>query len=121
VGNSKNTSITNSYATGNLSGSESAGGLVGASENCSIINSYRYINLMVNDAIIPPDDTLSAPDKRHGGVKTALELMTQTTYTNNGWLFYPSGPWHWDEEKNFPKLNIGVEKFPFHERADFVK
>ena len=113
--------ITNCYAAGNVSGSGSVGGLVGSFLvntiiNSNIINSYRYQLATVNGSVIPADDPDSAPDRRHGGVKTAPELMTKVTYTGNSWLFNDSaptaGPWHWDI-RGFPKLNIGAENFPF--------
>jgi len=119
VGRSDGSSITNSYATGDVSGSGEVGSLVGIQWDGSITNSYRYVNMKVNDIVLSPDDPESASDKRHGGVKTAVELMTKDTYTGNGWLFNdstPTGPWYWDDTDNtrsFPKLNIGTEKFPF--------
>ena len=83
----------------------------------SITNSYRYANITVNSIPIPANYTGSEHDKKYGGVKTADELMTQGTYSDNGWLFNDSsptsGPWHWDD-RGFPKLNIGVEDFPFN-------
>ena len=109
--------ITNCYTTGDLSGNSNTGGLVGISGGTSsIINSYRYQFTTVNGTVIPASDPDSAPNRKHGGAKTAVELMTKTTYTDNSWLFDDSapiaGPWHWDS-KNFPKLNMGTESFPF--------
>jgi len=118
-------SIKNSYATGNLVGRE-PGGLVGGwSRDISITNSYRYINLTIN-GMNPTEYTLTSffgtiitvptenmPDGIHGGILTAAQFMTKATYTDNDWLFYPDGPWHWDE-RGFPKLNIGAEDFPFN-------
>ena len=111
-----NSNITNCYATGNVSGSYSFGGLVGSRSTSSIANSYRFEFAAVNGSVIPADDPESLPNGRHGGVKTAAELMTKTTYTGNSWLFNDSaptsGPWYWDSG-NFPKLNMGTENFPF--------
>gem|GEM_PF-702976 len=110
--------IENCYATGNVTGSDSnVGGLVGELLNSnSITNSYRYQFATVNGEVIPASAPDSAPNRRHGGVMTAAELMTKTTYTGNAWLFNDSaptaGPWHWDS-RNFPKLNMGTEDFPF--------
>jgi hypothetical protein len=138
---------TNCYATGNVSGDQKIGGLMGYQYvynatssniivNCyaignvtvsgdnvggiayqhaylggiSIIaNSYRYINLTINGSVIPTNDTDSAPDKKHGGVKTMTELLTKTTYTSNGWLFDPAGPWFWEgDDIGYPKLKTGT-------------
>jgi len=105
----RNSSIRNSFATGNIRDSRgSASGLLGRSERTTITNSFRYINLTINGRIF----TTNTPDCTMGGILTAAQLTTQTTYTDIGWLFYPDGPWHWDE-RGFPKLNIGEESFPF--------
>ena len=114
VGLQEGGSIEKSFATGNVNGNVSiVGGLVGNKQNGGIItNCYRYMNQRANGAVLPTSNPDSAPDKKHGGVKTTTELMTQETYTSNGWLFYPSGPWRWDSG-GFPKLNIGTENCPF--------
>jgi hypothetical protein len=103
--------IMNCYATGNASGS-SAGGLVGGqsystSGTCTIANSYRYQLTTINGVV----RTENTPNGIHGGVVTASQLKTQSTYTNNKWTF-AVGHWYWDS-RGFPKLNIGVENVPF--------
>ena len=112
VGKQPGGSIENCYATGSVNGRDDVGGLVGSQKDGIITNCCRYINQMVNGAVLPTNDPDNSPDIKHGGVKTADELMTQETYTDNGWLIYPSGPWHWDSG-GFPKLNLGTENFPF--------
>jgi len=110
----RNSSIRNSFATGNIRDVRGyASGLLGWFESTTITNSFRYINLTINGRII----TINTPDCIMGGILTAAQLTTQTTYTDNGWLFYPDGSWHWDE-RGFPKLNIGVEDFPFNFSPD---
>ena len=111
--------ITSCYATGNVTGnSASIGGIVGyqgGSSTNTITSSYRYQLATLNGAVVPTSDTNSEPDRKHGGIKTAIEFMTKTTYTGNSWLFVdsaPSGPWYWDD-RGFPKLNMGIEDFPF--------
>ena len=115
VGSQSNSSIANSYATGNLTEGSSiyvVGALVGTQSGGSTTNSYRYINLTLNGTKIPENERGSEPDGMHGGTVTAGQLLWRETYSDNGWLFTPSGPWHWDD-RDFPKLNIGTENFPF--------
>ena len=103
-------SITNSFATGNIHAAGLFGGLVGEQRRGSnITNSFRYQFATANNVVLPASD----PNGRHGGILTANQLMTQATYSDNGWEFAPSGPWHWDD-RGFPKLNIGTETFPFN-------
>ena len=108
TGSDTNT-ITNSYVMGNVSGSESAGGLVGYQDDDYgrginiIISSYRYQYATVNGVAL----SVNTPNGVHGGIKTMNELLTKTTYTDNGWLFVDSaptaGPWYWDGI-GYPKL-----------------
>jgi hypothetical protein len=104
-------SISNCYAMGNVSssGSRLIGGLVGAqSNNSTITNSYRYqfAALTINGV---PGSMDNSSDGIHGGIKTMNELLTKTTYTDNGWLFNDSvpvaGPWYWDGI-GYPKLSL---------------
>jgi hypothetical protein len=108
--NSSIITITNCYATGNVYGS-SAGGLVGNQysnlSSVSITGSYRYQLATVNGAL----RTENTPNSIHGGIMTATQLKTQSTYTNNKWSFGVS-QWIWDS-RGFPKLNMGVENVPF--------
>jgi len=101
--------ITNSYATGHVSGT-SAGGLVGKQTSLissnRIVNSYRYQYAMINGVF----RTENTPNGIHGGIRTAKQLETQSTYT--GWTFSATGPWYWDKA-GFPKLNMGTEYYPF--------
>jgi hypothetical protein len=99
---------------GSFSGYELVGGLVGHlysknSSSGSIANSFRYTGITVtaNDTISMDNNTSGL----HGGIATAAEFITQITYANNGWPF-SSAAWHWDD-RNFPKLNIGTETYPF--------
>ena len=117
-------SITNCYVAGNITAVSSdnyAGVLVGYKDvdgigGNTITSSYRYQLTTVNGAAIPANDADSAPNKRHGGIVTSSDLMNKATYTGNSWLFTDStptaGPWHWDN-RNFPKLNMETENFPF--------
>jgi hypothetical protein len=107
--------IKNCGATGNVTaGNNFAGGLAGRKSGFgtnSIAGSYRYTGVVVTAggvAIAMTDN----PTGIHGGIVTAAQIMTQSTYTGSGWLFNPTGPWHWDS-KGYPKLGFGVEKFPF--------
>ena len=103
-------SIVNCYAAGNIvSTGNDAGGLGSIQSTGKIENSYRYELSTLNNAVI----TENNPNGANGGVKTATELMTQTTYSGNGWQFTSAGPWYWDSG-NYPKLNIGVEVRPFN-------
>jgi len=135
-----NGNLTNSYATNNISGNDEVGGLVGQISfgwvpagrisNCfsigkvvgnsnagavvginrgAIVNSYRYNLATVNNAI----RTENTPNGIHGGIVNANQLTTQTTYTTTltSWVF-SNIAWHWDAA-SFPKLNIGVENYPF--------
>ena len=118
--NNGKSNITTCYATGNVMATGSTiGGLVGSQYSLesgvnTITSSYRYINLTVNGSVIPvaSNDVNGA----HGGVKTADEFMTKGSYTANSWLFNDSTPaagsWYWDS-RGFPKLNMGIENFPF--------
>jgi hypothetical protein len=108
-------SIENCYAMGNVTaGNNFAGGLVGQrtiSGTNSIADSYRYAGVVVKVggvAVAMTDD----PTDIHGGIVTAAQLMTQSTYTGNGWLFNPASQWRWDA-RGFPKLGFGDEEFPF--------
>ena len=101
--------ITNSYATGNVSGSSSVSGLVGAqlgSGVLTITNSYRYQLATIN-GVVRAENT---PNGIHGGIRTASQLMTQSTYS--GWAFNATA-WQWDS-RGFPKLNMGTENNPFN-------
>ena len=111
--------IVCSYAIGNVSATtDTVGGLagwqysIGINSNNSIRASYRYQLATVNGVV----RTENTPNSRHGGIKTAAELTTKSTYTDNSWLFNDSpltaGPWYWDSG-NYPKLNMGAEEFPF--------
>jgi hypothetical protein len=107
--------IKNCGATGNVTaGNNFAGGLAGRKSGFgtnSIAGSYRYTGVVVTVvgvAIAMTDN----PTGIHGGIMTAAQIMTQSTYTSSGWQFNPFGPWHWDS-KGYPKLGFGVEKFPF--------
>ena len=119
--------ITNSYAMGNVNcidivelmgnigvsewwmegGPTGVGGLIGNWADSTITNSFRYQNATISGEVNLADE----PDRRHGGIMTADQLMSQATYENNGWQFTPSA-WHWDS-RGFPKLNIGTEDWPF--------
>ncbi len=109
-------SVANCYATGNVRAKGNAGGLIGEQHAydslpgtvVSIKNSFRYELVKANGGI----PSLNDENGIHGGVKTAVELMTQATYEGNGWTFSPFA-WRWSLEK-FPCLNMGTEKFPFH-------
>ncbi|MCL1875799.1 MAG: putative Ig domain-containing protein [Synergistaceae bacterium] len=115
VGEQCGGSIENCYFTGNVSGGYYiSGGLVGRQSNGvnSITNSYRYEGTAVTANTVPVNMT-DNPNGIHGGIKTAVELMAKATYTANKWQFHDlTGPWYWDD-RGFPKLNIGVEEFPF--------
>ena len=115
IGYQASGNIANCFATGRVSSPTAAFGIAGELLG-AIADSYRYIDLMVNGAAVLSTDAESAPDRRHGGVKTSEQLMAKDTYTDNSWLFNDStptaGPWHWDSS-GFPKLNIGTENFPF--------
>ena len=113
--------ITNSYATGNVTATDGeAGGLVGLRDPSAgaITDSYRYALAEVTANGGPVDMSVN-PGNIHGGTRTAAELLTQSTYSNNGWRFTPAysptpiGPWHWDVPRRFPKLNLGTESYPF--------
>ena len=105
--------IKNSFTTGNIIGYHNVGSLVGRRNSYSkLTNSYYYINLYINLTINSEKNIENTPDGIHGSTLTVAQFMTQATYVDNGWLFYPDGPWHWDE-RGFPKLNIGAENFPF--------
>jgi len=113
VGSQNNSSIINSFASGNVTGTHTTGGLVGQQSGINTItNSYRYQFMTVNGVV----RTENTPNDRHGGIVTAVQLMTRATFEDNGWLFNDStptaGPWHWDAA-GFPKLNIGTESSPF--------
>ena len=102
-------SISNSYASGNVSGNKNIGGLVGGQLGVNTIaNSYRWqFATVTEDGALPSIN--NDPNGRHGGTVTASELTDRTTYKD--WAFSGSA-WHWDDA-GFPKLNIGVETFPF--------
>ena len=115
VGGQESGYIKSGYATGNVGGGNHVGSLVGFQNGNSvnrITDSYRYQNSTVNGVVLSDD----APSGVHGGIKIAEELSTEATYSGNSWLFNDSAPaagtWHWDE-RGFPKLNLGTEKFPF--------
>ena len=114
LSNSGSNSVKSSYAIGNIVTSDDydAGGLIGkqdiATGSNTITSSFRYINLTVNGTVL----TENTPGNRHGGVKTADELVTQTTYSDNNWVISATGPWYWDS-RGFPKLNLGTENNPF--------
>ena len=105
-----NSNIAGSIATGNVTGyyNNQTGGLVGTISNSFIVDSYRYNYAEVNGAVL----TENNPSGRNGGILTPTQLTSRTTYSNNGWHFSPSGPWHWDGS-GFPKLNMGAETYPF--------
>lgn len=111
VGINDNSAISNCYATGNVtatSGSDAggiAGGQVGA---VGITNSYCYENALINGSA-QKDIT---PDVIHGESISATDLLTQSTYSGNGWTF-DSNNWKWDAAENYPKLNIGATTYPF--------
>jgi hypothetical protein len=118
-GAGSNSTISNCYAAGNVTANYDTGGMVGEqrvyTSGVSIItNSYRYVNLTLNGSVIPA--VSNDINGVHGGVKSAAEFMSKTTYTINSWLFNDStptaGPWHWDG-RGFPKLNMGTEDWPF--------
>ena len=109
-------SINNSFATSNVNGVQDVGALVGSRSpwvTNTMANCYRYEFATVNGVVISPDDLDSAHDKKHGGIVTVNQLLTQTTYFDNGWDFSSTGQWYWADE-NFPKLNLGTENFPFN-------
>ena len=115
--NSMSCSITNCCTTSNIIGSSQVFGLVGnqvavPGSTSNIANCFRYQFATVNGAVIDP---LSDPNHgralRHGDVTTtAVDFMTQATYSTNGWTF---GPWYWNNSEKFPKLNFGPEVYPF--------
>ena len=123
IGTAGNNSILSCYVTGNMWALNdiNIGAIVGFQDIVGIgvntlSNNYRYRYTLINGEPIPIDHINSRHDRKHGGIKTAEEFMTKTTYTSNSWQFNDSvptaGPWHWDEI-GFPKLNIGTENFPF--------
>ena len=102
--------ILNCYATGNVSGNSNVGGIVGyqyAFGSTIITNCYRYQYATVNGVIRAENTPLGI----HGGIVTESQLKTQSTYTNNNWVF-SAAAWHWDT-RGFPKLNMGTENVPF--------
>jgi hypothetical protein len=52
------------------------------------------------------------PNGFYGGIRTVNQLKTQSQYTGNGWQISATGPWYWDS-RGFPKLNNGIENYPF--------
>jgi hypothetical protein len=108
--NSYSGNALSSYATGNNSlVAISIGGLVGGQQirPSTITNSYRYQYAILNGFAL----TENTPNEIHGGIVTETQLMTQATYINNRWVF-GVGRWFWDN-RGFPKLNMGMENFPF--------
>jgi hypothetical protein len=106
--------ITSCYSTGNVKANTSSyvGGIVGwqyagNGGSNSIANCYRYQLATVNGVI----RTENTPNGIHGGIVTASQLKTQSTYTSNRWTF-SSATWNWDT-RGFPKLNMGAENIPF--------
>ena len=114
--NNSSNSIINCYATGDVAGIGQAGGLVGeqlGSVN-SIANCFRYQFAKLNGADIPSSDPNNGSNGRNGDITTtADQFMAQATYMSNGWVFGASGPWYWDNNEKFPKLNLGTEAYPF--------
>jgi hypothetical protein len=107
--------IKGGFSTGNVSaGNSAAGGIVGVQSAVvdlgmnSNVDNYRYEKVTVN-GVIP---TENSPTGIHGCFRTAAQLVTQSTYIDNNWVFVAAGPWVWDVQ-GYPKLNIGAEKFPF--------
>ena len=105
-------SVANSFATGNVNGTgNNIGALIGA-VMITITNSHRYQFATVNGAVVPAADTDSAPNRSHGGVLTASQLMTQATYTSTLHWVFSDITWRWDH-RGFPMLGIGTENWPF--------
>jgi len=113
--NSNNNSVFNCFATGDLSCGSLCGGIVGNQETNTggvntIDNNLRYQLAKVNGIEIPPGGE-NRRDGRHGEATTsAIDFMTQATYSGNGWSFGSS--WYWSGER-YPMLNFGPEKYPF--------
>ena len=102
-------SIENCFTTGNIIGINNVGGLLGGYYlNERITNSYRYQFATINGVVSTEND----PNGIHGGIVTVDQLITQTTYTSNRWIF-SSTDWHWDSNFRYPKLGFGPEEFPF--------
>ena len=109
--------VLNCFSMGDISGvGPNVGGLVGGivASTSIISDSYRYQLAKVNGVVIPASDPDHGPNRRHGDVSTsAAQFMTQATYSGNGWSFGASGPWYWNNNEKYPKLNIGTETYPF--------
>jgi hypothetical protein len=130
--------VENSYATGNVSGGNYPGGLVGTSVESSITNCYSVGNvsttypyhggLIANN--VDSDVTncfwdieTSGQTTSEGGVgKTTMEMQTKCAYTSAGWDFVgetvngPNDIWRmcWDGGW-YPRLT-----WQFYEWGDFV-
>ena len=114
--NGGDNSITSCYSIGNITTGSDAGGIVGYQDAGlnSVNNCFRYLLATVNNAVTPDTDPDYGQNKRHGEVSlTAVDFMTQTTYSANGWSFGAGGPWYWDAGEKYPRLNMSDEAYPF--------
>ncbi|MCL1875414.1 MAG: Ig-like domain-containing protein [Synergistaceae bacterium] len=108
-------SVTSCYATGSIRGLKEIGVLAGSKGSYSnISSSFRYKNSTLNGAPVSIYDMDSVNTGKNGGVVSEDQLKTKQTYVDNLWLFDDSaGPWVWDSN-DFPKLDNGIEGFPFN-------
>jgi hypothetical protein len=110
-------SIVNSYAASNISGS-SGGGLVGSLQYTSVTNSYSASTLDMTGTVGGLvgsvgtdgtqsnsfwDNTIAPYDNGIGTAKTTAEMKTMSTFTNAGWDF-TIGTGIWGINADYPYL-----------------